>query len=141
MNLVRHEPLSLIAGVDRLLNHRLGSLSETARPDWAPAVDIREEETQFVLRADIPGVDPKDIEITTDDGVLTIRGQREESKKQEGEGFQRLERISGRFVRRFTLPDTTAAEKISAEGRHGVLEVRIPKVAKAQSRRVSVKAA
>ena len=139
MNLTRYEPFNLLAGMDRLFNQRLGTLRETNHAEWAVAVDIREEDDQFVLRADIPGVDPKDIEITSEDGVLTIRGQREESK--EDEGFQRLERFSGRFVRRFTLPENTDAGKISAEGRHGVLEIRIPKAAQVQPRRISIKAA
>lgn len=141
MNLIRYEPLSLLAGMDRLFNQRPGSFREADQADWAPAVDIREEDEQFVLRADVPGIDPKDIEITSEDGILTIRGQREKSKERESDGFQRVERISGRFVRRFTLPENTDAEKISAEGRLGVLEVRIPKAAQVQPRRINVKAA
>jgi len=141
MNLIRYEPLSLLAGMDRLFHQRPGGFREADQADWAPAVDIREEDEQFVLRADVPGIDPKDIEITSEDGILTIRGQREESKEREGDEVQRIERISGRFVRRFTLPENTDAEKISAEGRHGVLEVRIPKAAQVQPRRINVKAA
>ena len=139
MNLVRYEPFSLFADWDRLFNRRLGTVRR--QTDWAPAVDIREEDDQFVVRADVPGIDPKDIEITSEDGVLTISGQREESKETEDKGFQRIERFSGRFVRRFTLPENTDAEKISAEGQHGVLEIRIPKAAQIQPRRISVKAA
>ncbi|WP_374728980.1 Hsp20/alpha crystallin family protein [Natronospira bacteriovora] len=107
--------------------------------DWAPAVDIREEAERFVLHADVPGVDPKDIEITMENGTLTISGQRHDSKEEQKEGYRRVERVSGQFFRRFVLPDSADAESISAQSKNGVLEVVIPKQAKVQPRRIEVK--
>lgn len=112
--------------------------TQSATADWVPAVDIKEEDQRFVVYADVPGVEPKDIEITMDNGVLTIRGDRQSETSDESEGFKRVERTRGTFYRRFALPDTADVENISAKGNHGVLEVVIPKQQKAQPRRVTV---
>ena len=101
--------------------------TESATADWVPAVDIKEEQSRFIVYADIPGVEPKDIEITMDNGVLTIRGERRNESTEEREGFKRIERMRGSFYRRFALPDTADVEKITAKGNHGVLEIVIPK--------------
>ncbi len=114
--------------------------TQSATADWVPMVDIKEEEGRFVVFADVPGVDPKDIEITMDKGVLTIRGQREHESKEEREGYKRMERSRGTFYRRFALPDTADVENVSARGNNGVLEVVIPKQEAAQPRRISVTA-
>jgi HSP20 family protein len=114
-----------------------GSNVVTSR--WTPAVDIREDSGQFVLAADVPGVDPKDIEVTMENGVLTIKGERKLETQDEGDnGYRRVERVYGSFYRRFTLPDTADAEAISASGNHGVLEVVIPKRAALQPKRIAV---
>ena len=112
--------------------------TQSATADWVPTVDIKEEENRFVVLADIPGVDPKDIEITMDKGVLTIRGERKHENKEEREGYKRVERARGSFYRRFALPDTADVENVSARGNNGVLEVVIPKQEAAQPRRISV---
>ena len=114
-----------------------GSNVVTSR--WTPAVDIREDAERFVIAADVPGVDPEDIELTMENGVLTIKGERTLEAKDEGDnGYRRVERVYGSFYRRFTLPDTADAEAISANGRHGVLEVVIPKRAALQPKRIAV---
>ncbi len=112
--------------------------TQSATADWVPTVDIKEEENRFVVYADIPGVDPKDIEITMDKGVLTIRGERKHESKEEREGYKRIERARGTFYRRFALPDTADVDNVSARGNNGVLEVVIPKQEAAQPRRISV---
>lgn len=112
------------------------SLVETGH--WVPAVDIKEEPTRFVLYADIPGVDPKDIEISMQSGILTIKGERVVIPQEESEGYTRVERSKGRFYRRFSLPDTADSDKITAEGKQGVLRVIIPKRDKASVKRVKV---
>ncbi|MBA3562692.1 MAG: Hsp20/alpha crystallin family protein [Gammaproteobacteria bacterium] len=144
MSLIRYEPWGVMnrlhRDLDRLLESRFGSdETQGAVTDWVPAVDIREEDEHFVLHADVPGVDPKDIEITMQDGVLTLRGTREEVKEEERQGYRRVERLSGQFFRRFNLPDTADAESITARSANGVLEVKIPKHAKVQPRRIAVK--
>lgn len=138
MNVIRYQPWNL---VDQLFNghsFRLNGESNTASA-WAPRVDVKEEAERFLIRADIPGVDPKDIDVSVEDGVLTISGERKAESREEQDGWSRLERHSGRFHRSFTLPETVDAEGVSAKGTHGVLEISIPKVAKVQPRKIEVK--
>lgn len=128
---------------DRLLHDRLPALfaedDETASAlQWAPAVDIKDEAEQLVVRADLPGVDPKDVEVTLDNGILTIRGERKDEKQEEREGFRRAERFHGTFFRRFVLGDAVDAEAVSARSDKGVLEIVIPKSKQAQTRRIEV---
>jgi HSP20 family protein len=130
MSLVRFEPWSLVDRISRD-NHRT----------WVPAVDIYEEKDRFVVRADVPGVDPNDIEINMENGVLSVSGERSNEDRSEFEGVSRVERISGRFLRRFTLPETADAEAIKAKCRNGILEISIPKQAVVQPRRIAVEAA
>ncbi|MDH5190847.1 MAG: Hsp20/alpha crystallin family protein, partial [Gammaproteobacteria bacterium] len=106
--------------------------------DWAPAVDIKEEADRFVIHADIPGVDSKDIDIHMEDGILTIKGERESEKKEERDGYKRIERAFGTFYRRFSLPDTANPEKISAKNKNGVLEISIAKQEKGLARKIEI---
>ncbi|NJO17628.1 MAG: Hsp20/alpha crystallin family protein [Thioploca sp.] len=105
---------------------------------WAPAVDIKEDEQRFVIHADIPGVDPQEIEITMEGGVLTIKGERQAESQEERRNYKRIERTRGTFYRRFSLPDTADAEKITATGKQGVLEIIIPKHLIVQPRKINV---
>jgi HSP20 family protein len=109
-----------------------------ATAQWAPAVDIKEEPDRFVIYADIPGVDPDKIEVTMERGMLSIKGERSTEKKEEKEGYTRVERARGTFYRRFSLPDTADPEGIQAKGNNGVLEVVIPKKPAQQARRIEV---
>lgn len=113
--------------------------SNIATSDWIPAVDIQETEKEFILHADIPGVEPDDIDVHMEDGMLSIKGERHSETKEEGEGYKRIERNRGTFYRRFSLPDTANADKISAKSNNGVLEITIPKQEKAQARKIKVK--
>jgi HSP20 family protein len=130
--------------VDRLLSARLLSERGAAAAelsDWAPAVDIKEEDNRFLIRADVPGVAAGDIEITMDSGTLSLQGRRETTSEEEKDGLRRVERVSGRFYRRFALPDTADAEGIKADCKDGVLEISIPKQAKSQPRRIQITSA
>ncbi|HHQ42014.1 MAG TPA: Hsp20/alpha crystallin family protein [Chromatiales bacterium] len=145
MAITRYEPWSLINQLQEEINRLFesrglapGREQEGTVADWVPAVDIREEPDRFVILADVPGVDPKDIEITMDNGVLTIKGERETASEEEREGYRRVERARGTFMRRFTLPDTADAEHISARSRNGVLEIVIPKHERVQPRKITV---
>lgn len=134
-----------------LLNHLQRELQNTeysrltdddasvATASWAPSVDISENETGFTLRADVPGVDPEAIDISMEKGVLTIKGERKSESAQDTENYHRIERQSGQFYRRFTLPDSADADKIEAKSEHGVLTITIPKQEVAVSRRIEVK--
>jgi len=141
MTIVRYEPWTLVGRFQRHLDRALGELADGANVSWIPRVDIREEDERFVVTADLPGVEGKDIEITADKGVLTIKGERGSEKKSSKDGFERVERASGSFVRRFTLPETADAEAIKATQVNGVLEVAIPKRPQAQPRRIEIQAA
>jgi HSP20 family protein len=145
MNVSRYEPWSLVnrlhQDLDRVFSREFstGDDSHGAVCDWMPAVDVNETKDAFVLRADLPGVDPKNIEITMENGVLTIRGHRASEVTKEENGYRRIERASGEFFRRFTLPDSADANAISAQSGNGVLTVRIGKRPEVQSRRIEVK--
>ena len=139
MTIVRYEPWALFGRLNRQLDQAFGDTS--ASVSWIPHVDVREEAERFVVTADLPGVEGKDIEITADKGVLTVRGERRSEKKDSGEGYERVERASGSFLRRFTLPESADAEAIKATHVNGVLELSIPKRPQAQPRRINVQAA
>ena len=141
MTIVRYEPWSLF---DRLSRQNINphSSQNTGSPvSFIPAVDVLEEKDRYVVRADLPGVGREDIEVSTDDGVLTLKGERRSEARQSTEGFARTERVSGSFVRRFTLPETAQVDGIKAAHVNGVLEVTIPKQARPEARRVNVEAA
>jgi HSP20 family protein len=120
---------------------RLANHSDDPVADWVPAVDIVEEKERFVLNADLPGVAPDAIDIHMDKGVLSISGGRENSNDHEENGAHRLERVTGRFARRFSLPETADADNISARCSNGTLEVSIPKLPEVLHRRIAVEAA
>lgn len=146
MHLTRFEPWSIVdllhRDFDRIALSRFSD-DENENPiaNWIPAVDIVEEKDRFVLHADVPGVDSKDIDVSMDAGVLTVTGERKTENISEEKGFRRVERVSGRFFRRFNLPDTADAKSITAKSGNGILEVSIPKLPEVQARRISVEAA
>jgi HSP20 family protein len=123
---------------DKFFNAGDGDASSVVTSQWVPRVDIREEGNRFVIFADLPGVDPKDIEVNMDKGILSIRGERSIEQKTEDERFSRIERAHGVFHRRFALPESADPEGISASGRHGVLEITIPKRPDTTPRRIQV---
>ena len=137
MHLIRYQPWGSFDLMDRLMAGQHGRLAPEA--DWTPSVDVKEEAERFVIHADIPGVDPKDIDISMEDGVLSLSGERKTETRDQQDGWTRTERRSGRFLRRFTLPEGTDAENISAHGSHGVLEITIPKIAKVAPKKIQVK--
>jgi HSP20 family protein len=107
---------------------------------WVPRVDVREEADRFVILADLPGIDPAGIEVQMDKNVLTLKGERKSETKEDGAKFTRVERRYGSFERRFTLPESADAEGISAVGKHGVLEISIPKKPELAPRRIAINA-
>lgn len=145
MALTNYEPwgllnrLNQLAYADKPPSDSDSDYSNVVTSHWRPAVDIKEEADRFLITADLPGVDPKDIEITMDNGVLTIKGERHSESTEGKDGYKRVERVSGAFYRRFSLPDTADAERIEATGKNGVLEVTLPKHEKVQPRKIEVK--
>ncbi len=123
---------------DRFLGEDDTDQSNVVTSQWTPRVDIKEESNRFVILADIPGVDPTDIEVHMDKGILSIKGERKSETKTESEKLTRVERSYGSFYRRFALPDSANPEGISATGKHGVLEISIPKKPETTPRRIAV---
>jgi len=124
---------------DRLLGNPAESdQSNVVTSQWAPRVDIKEEDRRFVIYADIPGVDPEKIEVSMEKGILTIKGERTVENREQNGKFTRLERSHGLFYRRFALPDSADADGITAHGKDGVLEIVIPKKAETTPRRITI---
>jgi len=146
MNIARFEPWTFVdllhRDLDRVRGGR-GVATDDHSPvaDWVPAVDIIEEKGRFVLRADVPGVRPEDMDVSMDNGVLSVSGERHAIASDDDKGVQRIERATGRFLRRFTLPETADSEAIVARCADGILEVAIPKMPEIQARRITVEAA
>ena len=111
--------------------------SSVVTSQWVPRVDIREEAERFVILADLPGVDPAQIEINMDKGILSIKGERK-AEEADGKRYSRQERAHGVFFRRFALPESANPDGIAATGRNGVLEISIPKRPEASPRRINV---
>jgi HSP20 family protein len=146
MSITRYSPWGLPAGLqdemkqvfDKFFNPEDQDQSNVVTSQWTPRVDIKEEEKRFLIIADIPGVEPKDIEISMEKGILSIRGERKSESKEENERFTRVERSRGVFYRRFSLPDSADPDGITASGKHGVLEIAIPKRAETTPRRITI---
>jgi HSP20 family protein len=108
---------------------------------WTPACDVYEDEEALTLRFELAGVDPKDVDVRFENGVLTVKGERRLEKDEKRENYHRVERSYGTFTRSFSLPGSLDAEKIRAETKHGVLSVTLPKRAEAKPRAIQVKVA
>jgi HSP20 family protein len=111
--------------------------AEGAR-SWIPAMDLSEEQGEYVLRADLPGVSEGDVKVELQDGVLEISGERSSEHDERKDGYRRVERAYGRFSRSLTLPDGVDPEGIRAHFDKGVLEVRVPKPAERKPHRVAI---
>lgn len=144
MSLIRYTPLpeqeDFPAGLRLFQDTMSRLLSEPSSRPWSPAVDIFETENELVLKADVPQMALKDIDLQLENGTLTLRGERRFEQEQNGRGYHRLERGYGSFVRAFTLPDTVDADKVKAEYKGGVLTVTLSKkeVAKPKTIRVEI---
>lgn len=136
-----HFPREFTDAFSRLFDADAGDQSDVVTSEWAPRVDIREEAKRFVIEADIPGVDPKDIDVNMDKGVLSIRGERKTEYKQDDNRYTRVERAHGVFHRRFALPDSADPDGVRASGRNGVLEIVIPKRPETTPRKISIEVA
>jgi HSP20 family protein len=127
--------------MDQVLQRFFGEGSDDGNGNgltaWAPRVDVEEDDKQYVVRADLPGVDPKDVEITVADNALVIRGQSKQ-EREEKKNFHRVERFVGQFYREIPLPREIDADKIQATTANGVLTITIPKKAEAQPKKITV---
>lgn len=109
-----------------------------ATTHWTPAVDIAEKDDHFLIEADVPGVDPKEIEVSMENGYLTVKGERKSESKEEKDGYSRIERSHGSFYRRFNLPETADSNSVSAKSKKGVLQIRVGKTEVAKPKIIKI---
>lgn len=112
--------------------------SELSTTNWSPKIDIKEQDNQYIVYADVPGIDPSAIDVSVDNGILTIKGHKESEKKEEKKDYLRVERSSGSFMRQMTLPESVDASKVKAKGKNGVLEITLPKAQKTTAHKITV---
>ena len=128
--------------LNRMLSWRtipdIGQDESLALADWAPLVDVIETDMDFQIRAELPGVEKKDVKLSVEDRVLLISGHRDQEKEEKGKRYHRVERAYGRFARSFTVPDSVDGQKVTAELKNGMLTVRLPKSEKARPKSIEV---
>jgi HSP20 family protein len=107
--------------------------------EWGPPVDISEDDKEYTIKAELPGVSKEDVKVMVEGGVLSISGERKAEKEEKNKKYHRIERSYGTFVRSFTLPEGTAGDRISAEFKDGILNVRLPKDERAKPKSIDVK--
>lgn len=124
---------------ERFFGRPLVETSGETATVWQPRCDVEETEKEILVKTDLPGVEPKDVDISIRDNILTIRGEKKEEKEEKKKGYQRVERFTGQFYRELSLPAEADAEKISASSANGVVTVTIPKRPGAQAKKIAVK--
>jgi HSP20 family protein len=146
MTITRYDPFrdlrSLQDEVNRLFTGNVGRTFDDegiARGSWHPSVDIYENKDQIVLEAELPGMSREDFDLSIENNVITLRGERRFEKKEDTDNYHRVERAYGSFTRSFTMPNTITGEGATADYRNGVLRVTIPKREDTKARRIEVK--
>jgi HSP20 family protein len=138
---MRYEPLMMLRDINREMNRLMRvRQQEQANPlnNWVPSVDIREEKDRFCLSLDLPGVEPKTIQVSMEKGVLQISGERKVAETDEATRYHTQERVQGAFKRRFKLPESADETEISAKSEHGVLQIIIKKRTEQLPRRITI---
>jgi HSP20 family protein len=147
MAIIRWEPFRDLVSLQERMNRIFDDAFRGARGgeedwalggSWAPAVDIYEQGHDIVLKAELPGVDPKDVDVRVENNVLTLRGERKLDNEVKRENYHRVERSYGAFTRSFTMPNMVDTEKIKAEYKDGVLRVSLPKKDEAKPKQISI---
>jgi HSP20 family protein len=139
MSLSHYDPLTNFRVFEDAFTRML-SEPQSNRP-WSPAVDIYETENELVLKADLPDVDPKNVDVRVENLTLTISGERKFEKSGNEKGFHRIERSYGNFTRSFAVPNTFDTENIAATFKNGVLTVKLPKKEAAKPRTIKIESA
>jgi HSP20 family protein len=147
MTLVRWDPFRELEDMSDRLNRvisrptlpRTSGKETMVVADWVPSVDVSETEGEYQIKAEIPDVKKEDVKVTVENGVLTIQGERRQEKEEKGKKYHRVECSYGSFVRSFTLPDLVDEEKVKAEFKDGVLNLKLPKSEKAKPKAIEVK--
>ncbi|MBP9742017.1 MAG: Hsp20/alpha crystallin family protein [Burkholderiales bacterium] len=137
MNLNTYDPWNIVNDFFGFPLHRLDG-SASANRLWIPAVDLRDEKDNYIIEADLPGVDQDDISVFIEDGRLIVEGKRDQQTKEETDSYSCMERSCGTFRRQFTLPDIADSDNINANYYNGVLKLRIPKKEASKPKRISI---
>ena len=116
-----------------------GGEEELTLTEWIPAVDIVEDDKEYTIKVELPGVNKEDVRVSVEGGVLSISGERKTEKEEKNKKYHRIERTYGSFARSFTLPEGTASDRVGAEFKDGVLKVHLPKDEKAKPKSIDVK--
>jgi len=142
MAIIRWDPFRELSSLDDQFNRLWRGLAENRgrQESWLPAVDVFDQTDAVVLKAELAGMDPDDIEISVEDNVLTIKGERKFEEKVDDERYYRIERRFGSFQRSLALPQGVNAEDISASYDDGILEVRVPKAEEEKPKKITVQA-
>jgi HSP20 family protein len=140
---MRH-PFRELVRMEREMEDMFGQLMPSLKwaggeRGWMPAVDMVDAKDEFVVKADLPGIDEKNVEVTVQDGALTIRGHRKEEKEEKKEDYYYSERSYGAFVRTLPLPSGVDADKVKATFKKGVLEIHLPKAKEAKGKTIEIK--
>jgi len=146
-SIVRWDPFKEMATLQERMNRMFEDVwGRGRRPDedfisgsWVPPVDVRETKDTLEISVELPGIEPKNVEVSVESGVLTLKGARQFEKAAEGETYHRVERAYGAFERSFTLPTNVDAERIQASYRHGILHLTVPKREEARPKAINIK--
>ena len=146
MNIVKYDPFRELRSLqDEMTQLFTGAMpsqfnrEEMTRGSWAPSVDIFEDKDRLILEAELPGMNREDFEISVENNVITLRGERKFEKKTEGDNYHRVERSYGSFTRSFTLPQSVTAEGATADFENGVLRVSLPKREETKARKIEIR--
>jgi HSP20 family protein len=134
------ELLDIQRGLNRIFTRGVDQDLEMNDRAWAPVVDIYEDENSITVKAELPGISEKDIEISVDDSTLTIKGERKTEEEFKKENYHRIERAYGTFQRVLTLPASVNTEKVEAVYKSGILEIKCPKHEGVKPKKIEVKA-
>lgn len=144
MNIVKYDPFRELRSLQDEMNRLFtGALPRSSQEDmtngaWSPNVDIYEGKESLILEAELPGMNRDDFELTIENNIITLKGERKFEKKTEGDNYHRVERSYGSFTRAFTLPQTVTAEGATAEFKNGVLHVQLPKREETKARKIEI---
>ena len=143
MNIIKHDPFRELRNLqDEMTRLFIGTAprgrEEMAGGSWIPSVDIYEDQDKLILEADLPGLKREDFEISVENNVITLKGERKFEKKVEGDNYHRVERSYGGFTRSFTLPQSVTAEGATADFENGILRVSLPKREETKARKIEI---
>ncbi|HMS09351.1 MAG TPA: Hsp20/alpha crystallin family protein [Pyrinomonadaceae bacterium] len=146
MSMIKFDPFRELRTLNDEMNRLFSAVpasvdrGEFARGSWSPNVDIYEDENRLIVEAELPGMNREDFEVSVENNVLTLKGERKFEKKTEGDNYHRVERAYGSFTRQFTLPQTITAEGATADFENGVLRVALPKREETKARKIEITA-